>query len=70
MQGDETQRPPMSAKARLLFALLFVGVLFILSLVIESCDTEKVQICDTTTGECDFESACRPLLLDIVRGIF
>jgi hypothetical protein len=45
-------------------------VLLVLSFVIESCDTEKVEICDTTTGDCGLESTCRPLIFDIVKGIF
>lgn len=52
------------------YALALLLGLFVLSLVIESCDTEKVEICDTTTGKCALESTCRPLLVEAVRGVF
>jgi hypothetical protein len=53
-----------------IYLIALAAILLLLSFIIESCDTEKVEICDTTTGDCSQESTCRPLIFDIVKGIF
>jgi hypothetical protein len=65
-EPEVTPRRRIPGYVYLIAAIL---IALVLSVVIESCDTEKVEICDTTTGDCDFESTCRPLLFDIVRGL-
>lgn len=47
------------------YILAAVGVLFVLGMAISSCDSKKV--CDVATGlECQWESTCRPLLIDLI----
>ena len=63
---EPQKRKRLPGYVYLLAALL---VLLVLSFVVESCDTEKVEICDTTTGDCDLESTCRPLIVDLIRSL-
>ncbi|HEY4489047.1 MAG TPA: hypothetical protein VJA87_01040 [Candidatus Paceibacterota bacterium] len=62
---NEDRQSPRKYK-NILYPLAALLVLIGAGLVIESCDTEKVEVCDTTTGECRFESSCRPLLFDLL----
>jgi len=62
----EEVRTPLSTRTKLLYGLLTLVVLLILGFVIESCEAEKVEICDASTGECEFSSTCRPLILDLL----
>ncbi|HEY0011018.1 MAG TPA: hypothetical protein VGB97_03900 [Candidatus Paceibacterota bacterium] len=48
------------------YFLALAAILIALGFIIESCDTEKVEICDTTTGQCDFVSSCRPLIFGLI----
>jgi hypothetical protein len=55
----------LSKKAWRLLGIAVVVGLILLSLLVEVCDSEKTQICDTQSGKCEFSSSCRPLLFDI-----
>jgi hypothetical protein len=64
MNKDQTS-PKQSVRAWILYSFAIIVILLIISLVVESCDSEKIEICDTATGECALESSCRPLLFDL-----
>jgi len=65
--NEDSQSPKKPKYTNILYLLTALTILLVASLVIESCDSEKVEICDTTTGECHFESSCRPLLFDLLN---
>ena len=66
MTEDQTS-PRLSIPSWLLYPSITLGVILLSGLIIESCDTEKIQVCDTTTGACKLESSCRPLLFEFLR---
>lgn len=44
---------------------IIICVLIFLGLAIKSCDSKKT--CDTETGlQCQYESTCRPILIDLI----
>lgn len=65
MNKDQTS-PKRSARAWILYGLIAIVVLVFLSLFIQSCASEKVEICDVATGDCGYESSCQPLLFDLL----
>jgi|GEM_PF-4827805 len=63
---NEGQQNPKRKYQGLLYLLTALVIVIVAGMVIESCDSEKIEVCDTTTGECHFESSCRPLLFDLL----
>ncbi|MEA2701573.1 MAG: hypothetical protein QOE22_282 [Candidatus Parcubacteria bacterium] len=65
--NEDPQSPGKSLRTWILYGVIGIIALLFLSFFIESCDAEKIRICDDATGECTLESSCRPLLFDFFR---
>ena len=47
------------------YSIATVVILLALGLFIETCESEKIRICDDATGDCTLESSCQPLIYSL-----
>ena len=64
MIEDQTS-PKGSTRMWVVYSIATVVILLALGLFIETCESEKIRICDDATGDCTLESSCQPLIYSL-----
>lgn len=62
---EDQRSPKRSVRPLLLYGAATVIVLLLLSFFVETCESEKIRICDDATGDCTLESSCQPLIYSL-----
>jgi hypothetical protein len=63
--NEDQKSPRRSARTLVLYGVAAVIVLLLLSFFVETCESEKIRICDDATGDCSLESSCQPLIYSL-----
>jgi hypothetical protein len=63
--NKDQKSPKRTVRTLVLYGASTAIVLLLLGFFIETCESEKIRICDDATGECTLESSCRPLVYSL-----
>lgn len=63
--NKDHESPKPSVQRFVAYGVIAVIVVMLLGFFIETCDSEKIRICDDATGDCTLESSCQPLIYSL-----